>query len=188
MPRLVALSGERASRFSPIESSDLAYATNTNETVIKVGSQYFLLQDGVWFVADSPDGPWQLARMVPDEIYQIPPSSPVYNATYVRVYETEPDPGIEIVGIGADELLEQLARPAHIARARRHLRADSLGGAALRRSREQTFAVGLRGVELVEPQLRFGQSGERAESVGPGFILVGGARQHLLERFLGFLE
>ena len=65
---------------APIESTDLAYATNTNETVIKVGSQYFLLQDGVWFVADSPDGPWQLARTVPDEIYQIPPSSPVYNA------------------------------------------------------------------------------------------------------------
>ena len=55
------------------------------------GDRYFLLQDGVWFVADSPNGPWQLAREVPEEIYQIPPSSPLYNATYVRVYETEPD-------------------------------------------------------------------------------------------------
>ena len=45
----------------------------------------------MWFVSDSPAGPWQLAREVPDAIYQIPPSSPVYNATYVRVYETEPD-------------------------------------------------------------------------------------------------
>jgi hypothetical protein len=86
---VVAYTGD--AQFAPIESTDLAFATNTNETVIKVGSQYFLLQDGVWFVADSPDGPWQLARMVPDEIYQIPPSSPVYNVTYVRVYETEHD-------------------------------------------------------------------------------------------------
>ena len=51
----------------------------------------FLLQDGVWFMADNPNGPWQLAREVPEAIYQIPPSSPLYNATYVRVYETEPD-------------------------------------------------------------------------------------------------
>jgi hypothetical protein len=86
---VVAYTGD--AQFAPIESTDLTFATNTNETVIKVGSQYFLLQDGVWFVADSPDGPWQLARVVPDEIYQIPPSSPVYSATYVRVYETEPE-------------------------------------------------------------------------------------------------
>ena len=59
--------------------------------MIKVGERYFLLQDGVWFVSDSPNGPWQLAREVPDAIYAIPPSSPVYNATYVRVYDTEPD-------------------------------------------------------------------------------------------------
>ena len=77
--------------FAPIEATDLSYATNTTDTMIKVGEQYFLLQDGVWFVSGSPNGPWQLAREVPDAIYAIPPSSPVYNATYVRVYDTEPD-------------------------------------------------------------------------------------------------
>ena len=85
----VAYAGD--AQFAPIETTDLSYATNTTDTVIKVGEQYFLLQDGVWFVADSPNGPWQLAREVPDAIYAIPPSSPVYNATYVRVYDTEPD-------------------------------------------------------------------------------------------------
>ncbi|MBA1157025.1 SH3 domain-containing protein [Microvirga mediterraneensis] len=85
----VAYAGD--AQFAPIETTDLAYATNTTDTVIKVGGQYFLLQDGVWFVSDSPNGPWQLAREVPDAIYAIPPSSPVYDATYVRVYDTEPD-------------------------------------------------------------------------------------------------
>ncbi|MBB3018786.1 hypothetical protein FHR70_001840 [Microvirga lupini] len=84
----VAYAGD--AQFAPIETTDLSYATNTTDTVIKVGEQYFLLQDGVWFVADSPNGPWQLARAVPDAIYTIPPSSPVYNVTYVRVYDTEP--------------------------------------------------------------------------------------------------
>jgi hypothetical protein len=76
--------------FAPIETTDLSYATNTTATVIKVGERYFLLQDGVWFVADNPNGPWQLAREVPEAIYRIPPSSPLYNVTYVRVYDTEP--------------------------------------------------------------------------------------------------
>jgi hypothetical protein len=86
---MVAYAGD--AQFAPIETTDLSYATNTTDTVIKVGEQYFLLQDGVWFVADNPGGPWQLARTVPDAIYTIPPSSPVYNATYVHVYDTEPD-------------------------------------------------------------------------------------------------
>jgi len=85
----VSYSGE--AQFAPIEGTHLAYATNTTETVIKVGSRYFVLQDGVWFVGDSPEGPWQLATEVPEEIYDIPPSSPLYNATYVQVYDTEPD-------------------------------------------------------------------------------------------------
>ncbi|WP_210161016.1 SH3 domain-containing protein [Microvirga lotononidis] len=85
----VAYAGD--AQFTPIETTDLSYATNTTDTVIKVGDRYFLLQDGVWFMADNPNGPWQLAREVPDAIYAIPPSSPVYNVTYVRVYDTEPN-------------------------------------------------------------------------------------------------
>jgi hypothetical protein len=85
----VAYAGD--AQFAPVETTDLSYATNTTDTVIRVGNQYFLLQDGVWFMADSPNGPWQLAREVPEAIYRIPPSSPLYNVTYVRVYDTEPD-------------------------------------------------------------------------------------------------
>ena len=57
-------------QFSPVEGTNLAYAANTNDTVLKVGDAYFLLQDGVWFVGQSPAGPWQLAREVPEEISQ----------------------------------------------------------------------------------------------------------------------
>ncbi len=37
----------------------------------------------MWFVSFSAQGPWQLAQTVPQVIYTIPPSSPVYNVTYV---------------------------------------------------------------------------------------------------------
>lgn len=78
-------------KFERIEGTDMAYAVNTNFTVILVGGKYFVLHNGVWFIGDEPTGPFTVADTVPDDIYTIPPSSPVYNVTYVRVYETTPD-------------------------------------------------------------------------------------------------
>jgi hypothetical protein len=69
--------------FKPIEGTSLSYATNTSDKVIKVGDVYYLCLQGVWFMSTTPSGPWSTAKSVPSEIYQIPPSSPVYNVTYV---------------------------------------------------------------------------------------------------------
>lgn len=69
--------------FKPIEGTSLQYATNSQEQVIKVGDLYYLCFQGVWFKSTKPEGPWETADSVPKEIYSIPPSSPVYNVTYV---------------------------------------------------------------------------------------------------------
>ncbi len=69
--------------FKPIEGTSLSYATNTADKVIKVGDVYYLCLQGIWFMSTMPQGPWQTAPSVPQEIYTIPPSSPVYNVTYV---------------------------------------------------------------------------------------------------------
>jgi hypothetical protein len=70
-------------QFKPIEQTSLQYATNTQEKVIKDGDLYYLCFQGVWFMSTKPNGPWKTADSVPKEIYTIPPSSPVYNVTYV---------------------------------------------------------------------------------------------------------
>ncbi|MBY3232705.1 SH3 domain-containing protein [Rhizobium laguerreae] len=85
----VAYSGDP--KFEAIDGTTLSYAVNSNEQVIKVAEKYFVLKDGVWFVGDTPTGPFEVAKTVPDEVYKIPASSPVYDVTYVRVYDTEPD-------------------------------------------------------------------------------------------------
>ncbi|HTS91466.1 MAG TPA: hypothetical protein VMG55_05670 [Stellaceae bacterium] len=69
--------------FKPIEGTSLSYATNTSDKVIRVGDIYYLCLQGLWFMSTSPNGPWTTASSVPQEIYTIPPSSPVYNVTYV---------------------------------------------------------------------------------------------------------
>ena len=77
----VAYDGEP--EFAPIEGTSMHYAVNTGQRVIQVRDQYYLCLQGVWFVSAAPEGPWQTAQSVPVEIYTIPPSSPVYNVTYV---------------------------------------------------------------------------------------------------------
>ena len=70
-------------QFQPIPGTTMMYAVNTPNKVIQVGTQYYLCYQGVWFVSSNPVGPWQTAQTVPQVIYTIPPSSPVYNVTYV---------------------------------------------------------------------------------------------------------
>ena len=81
-----------APRFRPIEGTPLYYAVNTPIPVIRIDAHtFYSAQDGVWFVATSPDGPWVVATSVPAVIYSIPPSSPLYYVTFVRVYGSTPD-------------------------------------------------------------------------------------------------
>jgi hypothetical protein len=54
-------------------------------------SDFYAVRDGVWFHATELRGPWKAATFVPPAIYAIPPASPYYYATFVRIYDTTPD-------------------------------------------------------------------------------------------------
>lgn len=71
--------------FEPIQGTKLLRAVNTDKDIIKSGDAYYLCYQGVWFVSGAPAGPWTLATIVPEEIYQIPASSPAHNVTYVTI-------------------------------------------------------------------------------------------------------
>jgi hypothetical protein len=99
VPQTAAIEKQKASldveydgepQFDTIEGTSMNWATNTATPVIQVEQTYYAVDEAVWFVAGNPAGPWVIATSVPDEIYTIPSSSPVYNVTFVRVYgETE---------------------------------------------------------------------------------------------------
>jgi hypothetical protein len=76
-------------QFKPIEGTTMSYAINAPLPVIRLGDKCYALDDAVWFVASAPTGPWEVAAEVPEEIYTIPPSAPVYYATFARVYEAD---------------------------------------------------------------------------------------------------
>jgi hypothetical protein len=78
--------------FVPIPGTSLQYAKNTSAAVIKISEQQYLsVEAGVWFEGTTPQGPWRAAESVPAEIYNIPPSSPLYYVTYVKVYGSTPE-------------------------------------------------------------------------------------------------
>ncbi len=86
-----------APQYAPIAGTSLAYVTNASVPIIQVTpSSYYAVEAGVWFAAPGLTGPWAVATSVPAAIYAIPPSSPIYYVTYVRVYEATP----EVVYVG----------------------------------------------------------------------------------------
>jgi hypothetical protein len=80
-----------APQYSPIPNTALTYVMNSSVPVIQVNpSSYYAVTAGVWFTASQLTGPWNIATSVPAMIYTIPPSSPLYYVTYVRIYEATP--------------------------------------------------------------------------------------------------
>lgn len=77
-------------KFEPIEGTAVSYATNTPNDVLQFENRYYLCLEGVWFVSNTAKGPWAAADSIPKQIYEIPPSSPKYNVTYVTVYDSTP--------------------------------------------------------------------------------------------------
>ena len=78
-------------KFTPIANTSLAYAENTPSQVIRSNRMYYAVEEGVWYVSASPNGPWAVSDTRPGGIDSIPPSSPVYNTRYVYIYSSTPD-------------------------------------------------------------------------------------------------
>lgn len=84
-------------KFEAIPGTKISYAVNTATQVLLIEKHYYAVDNGVWFESNSAKGPWKVADKVPsDEIAKIPPSSPVYNTTYVQIYDSTP----EVVYVG----------------------------------------------------------------------------------------
>jgi hypothetical protein len=78
-------------QYAPVQGTSLTYVTNSAVPVIQVSpNAYYAVTAGVWFTSAQITGPWAVATAVPSVIYTIPPASPIYYVTYVKVYGTTP--------------------------------------------------------------------------------------------------
>jgi len=106
IPQTAAISRDRATlevtydgkpKFEAISGTSVSYAVNTATQVLEIDKRFYAVDDGVWFTSANATGPWVVADKLPkEEIAKIPPSSPMYNTTYVNIYESTP----EVVYVG----------------------------------------------------------------------------------------
>jgi uncharacterized membrane protein YgcG len=80
-----------APKFEEVSATSMQYAVNTPNQIIKEGDKYYACDQGVWYVADKPEGPYQVSDTRPKDIDQIPPDNPNYNTKYVYVYDSDDD-------------------------------------------------------------------------------------------------
>ena len=81
-----------APQFVPVPGTTLSRASNSRVPVIQTApNAYYAVRAGIWFTAAQPTGPWSIATSVPASIYTIPPSSPIFYVTYVKIYGATPD-------------------------------------------------------------------------------------------------
>ena len=76
--------------FLAIDGTNLQYAVNTSSTVLLTDKTYYCVENGIWFEAISPKGPWTVSVSRPPDINKVPATVPVYNVKYVYIYETTP--------------------------------------------------------------------------------------------------
>ena len=81
----------------PVPDTGLMYVFNSPQPILMVTpTQWYAVQAGVWFQAASLKGPWAVATSIPAVIYSIPPSSPLFYVTFVKIYAVSP--GVVVVG------------------------------------------------------------------------------------------
>lgn len=80
-----------APKFKDVEGVKASYAVNSPNAVLKIDGRYYCCDKAVWYEASDPMGPWTVCVKVPNEVYQLPPSCPIYNVKYVYVYDSTPD-------------------------------------------------------------------------------------------------
>ena len=91
MTASLTVSYDGSPRFKSIEGTSLKLAENSNVTVMQDASgSYFALENGIWFISNGPNGPWEVANARPKDVDNIPANSSAYNTKYVYIYETTP--------------------------------------------------------------------------------------------------
>jgi hypothetical protein len=79
--------------FKPINGTNLSVAENSSITVLRSNTDgmYYSVDNGVWYVSSSPNGPWQVSTERPSDVDNIPPDNIAYNTKYVYVYDYSDD-------------------------------------------------------------------------------------------------
>ncbi len=100
-------------QYTPIDGTSLMWVPNANVPIVVHGRELYACQHGLWFHANDPAGPWAVAASLPPEIYRIPPQSPVFRLSFVRLISS--DENTVMIGYtgGYENLFVHAGRPIY---------------------------------------------------------------------------
>jgi len=78
-------------QFEQVPGTEVYRAVNSQYDVLQTDDHYYLCYNAVWYESAQPTGPWAVTDQIPAELFLIPPSSPAYHVTHVRVYDSDED-------------------------------------------------------------------------------------------------
>jgi hypothetical protein len=78
-------------QYVPIDGSSLLWVPNATVPTLSHAGALYACHHAVWFKANSPAGPWEVADSLPEEIYRIPSRSPAFHLSFVRLVESDRD-------------------------------------------------------------------------------------------------
>jgi hypothetical protein len=79
-------------QFKPVaKKSSVSYAVNTTHNVVEIEDTYYVCDSGVWYQSAAALGPWTVSVAIPQVIYTIPPTCPIYPVTFCKIYSYTPD-------------------------------------------------------------------------------------------------
>ena len=76
--------------FQPSGAENVSHAVNTQHDILLVDGVYYLCYQGAWYSSGAATGPWLATAVVPDAVFLIPPQSPAYTVTHVKVVSSTP--------------------------------------------------------------------------------------------------
>ncbi|MCW5966624.1 MAG: hypothetical protein KIT83_21480 [Bryobacterales bacterium] len=76
-------------QYVPIDGTALLWVPNATLPVVAHAGTLYACHHAVWFRASQPQGPWQVADSLPEEIYQIPSRSAAFHLSFVRLVESD---------------------------------------------------------------------------------------------------
>lgn len=76
--------------FERIADTGMWYAVNSPQAIVWVDNTYYCNDSGVWYYSVSPMGRWTVCTSVPEVIYTIPASCPLYYVTFSYVFGYTP--------------------------------------------------------------------------------------------------
>ena len=79
--------------FKSINGTNLSVAENSSITVLRsnTNGMYYAVDNGIWYISNNPEGPWQVSTERPSDVTNIPADNIAYNTKYVYVYDYSDD-------------------------------------------------------------------------------------------------